>query len=77
MLEEAGYLVGYEGKGWGPGDHEPGGRKRNPAGNRYNTFEEFFNEIEKGQPFCYWYSSRDPAQALQRRWLGGSGYCHR
>lgn len=60
MLEEAGYLVGYEGKGWGPGDYKPGGRKRNPAGNKYNTFEEFFNEIEKGQPFCYWYSSRDP-----------------
>jgi N-sulfoglucosamine sulfohydrolase len=60
MLEEAGYQVGYEGKGWGPGDYEAGGRTRNPAGTRYNTFEEFYNEVEKGQPFCYWYSSRDP-----------------
>jgi N-sulfoglucosamine sulfohydrolase len=60
MLEEAGYLVGYEGKGWGPGDYGAGGRSRNPAGERFNSFEEFYNEKEKGQPFCYWFSSRDP-----------------
>jgi arylsulfatase A-like enzyme len=60
LLEEAGYMVGYEGKGWGPGDHESGGRSRNPAGTKFNSFEEFYNEVEKGQPFCYWYSSRDP-----------------
>jgi arylsulfatase A-like enzyme len=60
LLEEVGYLVGYEGKGWGPGDYEAGGRTRNPAGNKYNSFEEFYNEVEKRQPFCYWYSSRDP-----------------
>ena len=60
LLEEAGYLVGYEGKGWGPGDYEAGGRTRKPAGDKYNSFEEFYNEVEKRQPFCYWYSSRDP-----------------
>ena len=60
MLEHAGYLVGFEGKGWGPGDFEAGGRIRNPAGDRYPSFEEFYNKKEKGQPFCYWYSSRDP-----------------
>ena len=60
MLEEAGYLVGYEGKGWGPGDYEAGGRIRNPGGKRFNSFEEFYNEKEKRQAFCYWYSSRDP-----------------
>ena len=60
LLEEAGYLVGYEGKGWGPGDYEAGGWTRNPAGKRYGSFEEFYNERERGQPFCYWFSSRDP-----------------
>ena len=60
LLEEAGYLVGYEGKGWGPGDHEAGGWARNPAGQRFGSFEEFYNERERGQPFCYWFSSRDP-----------------
>lgn len=36
LLEEAGYFVGYTGKGWGPGDWEKGGFSRNPAGNEYN-----------------------------------------
>ena len=60
LLEEAGYLVGYEGKGWGPGNFEAGGWSRNPAGQRFGSFEEFYNERERGQPFCYWFSSRDP-----------------
>lgn len=60
LLEQAGYLVGHEGKGWGPGDYASGGWTRNPAGNKYNSFEEFINEKERGQPFCYWFSSRDP-----------------
>ncbi len=60
MLEEAGYRVGFEGKGWGPGNYEDGGWARNPAGNRYRSFEQFFNDVERGQPFCYWFSSRDP-----------------
>jgi uncharacterized sulfatase len=32
MLQEAGYAVGYTGKGWSPGRLEPGGRTVNPAG---------------------------------------------
>ena len=32
MLEQAGYFVGYTGKGWGPGNFKIDGRKRNPAG---------------------------------------------
>ncbi len=60
ILEEAGYLVGCEGKGWGPGDYEAGGRDRNPGGAQYNSFEEFYNQCEKGQPFIYWFSSRNP-----------------
>lgn len=66
LLEGAGYLVGYEGKGWGPGNHEAGGWTRNPAGDRYGSFEEFYNERERGQPFCYWFSSRDPHRPYRR-----------
>ena len=36
LLEEAGYVVGHTGKGWGPGDAEAGGFERNPAGPSYN-----------------------------------------
>lgn len=32
LLEDAGYHVGYTGKGWGPGDWEASDRERNPAG---------------------------------------------
>ena len=37
LLEEAGYHVGYTGKGWGPGNFREGGRQRNPAGPAYNS----------------------------------------
>jgi len=36
LLEEAGYFVGYTGKGWGPGNYRQGGRTRNPAGPVFN-----------------------------------------
>ena len=32
VLERAGYAVGFTGKGWGPGDFQAGGFKRNPCG---------------------------------------------
>ena len=66
VLENAGYLVGYEGKGWGPGETEASGRDRNPGGDQYDSFEEFYNEREKGQPFMYWFSSRDPHRPFKR-----------
>ncbi len=36
LLEQAGYIVGFTGKGWGPGDFRSGGFKRNPAGPEFN-----------------------------------------
>lgn len=36
LLEEAGYYIGYTGKGWGPGDYEVSGRTRNPAGPEFS-----------------------------------------
>ena len=39
LLEEAGYHMGYTGKGWGPGDYTRYGRTRNPAGNEYNEIK--------------------------------------
>ena len=36
LLVNAGYHVGYTGKGWGPGNFKASGRKRNPAGTAYN-----------------------------------------
>jgi len=49
-----------EGKGWGPGNYQDGGRSRNPGGDKYESFSEFLDQKEESKPFCYWYSSRDP-----------------
>jgi arylsulfatase A-like enzyme len=37
LLEQSGYAVGFVGKGWGPGDFQAGGWKRNPAGPAFNA----------------------------------------
>ena len=39
LLEDDGYVVGFTGKPWGPGNWEITGWKRNPAGNEYNKFK--------------------------------------
>ncbi len=39
ILEDAGYWVGYTGKGWGPGDWRGTGRLRNPAGTQYSQHQ--------------------------------------
>lgn len=39
LLEDAGYIVGYTGKGWGPGGWEESGRDRNPAGPGFQNQE--------------------------------------
>lgn len=36
LLEKSGYVVGFTGKGWGPGDWRSGGFTRNPAGPAFN-----------------------------------------
>lgn len=39
ILEQAGYFVGYTGKGWGPGNWKASGRERNPCGNVYSSLK--------------------------------------
>ncbi|MEQ9289633.1 MAG: sulfatase-like hydrolase/transferase [Cyclobacteriaceae bacterium] len=73
LLAQSGYHVGIEGKGWGPGNAEPNGWEHNPGGDRYDSFEEFYNEIEKGKPWMYWYSSRDPHRPFRKEGWKKSG----
>lgn len=65
LLEEAGYQVGHDRKGWGPGDYKAGGRTRNPAGYTYTDFETFLTETESDKPWSFWLSSRDPHRPFQ------------
>lgn len=69
LLEQAGYHVGYSGKGWAPGKLKPGGRERNPAGPRYENFGQFMKERSGDKPFCFWLGSFNPHRPYDR----GSG----
>ncbi len=60
LLARAGYHVGLQGKGWGPGRLEPGGRTENPAGRDYESLEAFLAARPPGRPFCFWFGSHDP-----------------
>ena len=52
LLEEAGYTVGFTGKGWGPGDWAQSGRTRNPAGPEFSDLQ--FDSTETGiRPIDY------------------------
>ncbi len=69
LLAEAGYKVGFKGKGWGPGDFKFHGRARNPAGVPAKDFEAFLSGVPKDTPFCFWFGSTDPHRPYDR----GSG----
>jgi len=66
LLEGAGYVVGLQGKGWGPGNIKAGGRERNPAGPGFRSFEEFLKTVPAGKPFCFWFGSQDPHRAYDK-----------
>ncbi len=69
MLEQVGYAIGHTLKGWGPGRLPPGGRTRNPAGDKFDSFEAFLPTRGEDQPFCFWLGSYDP----HRPYTAGSG----
>jgi arylsulfatase A-like enzyme len=69
ILEQDGYLVGFEQKGWAPGNIEAGGYQHNPSGVSYDDFKDFYKNVKKGQSFCYWFGSRDPHRPYEK----GSG----
>jgi N-sulfoglucosamine sulfohydrolase len=68
LLEESGYAIGFQGKGWGPGSFEANNRPRNPGGNKYASFSEFLKTKKEG-PWSYWVSSLHP----HRPYVVGSG----
>lgn len=69
LLEQAGYVVGYTRKGWGPGNDTAGGRSRNPAGPSFESFEAFSKTVPADRPFCFWFGSHDP----HRGYVQGTG----
>ncbi len=70
LLEAAGYVVGYAGKGWSPGRIEEAGRTRNPAGPQFESFARFLSELPADRPFCLWYGDLHPSR---QKMVWGSG----
>lgn len=60
LLESAGYVVGFTGKGWAPGPVDKSERTRNPAGPEFKSFEAFLETVTADKPFCFWFGSREP-----------------
>ncbi|MBI1354335.1 MAG: sulfatase-like hydrolase/transferase [Acidobacteria bacterium] len=75
VLEDAGYHVGFTGKGWGPGDYEAGGFDRNPAGPEFSKIKldppyRFISPTDYAANFADFLSKR-PSGAPFSFWLGG------
>ena len=68
-LEQAGYAVGFTGKGWGPGSLEGSGRTRNPAGPKFQSFDTFLKTVAADKQFYFWFGSTHPHRVYPR----GSG----
>jgi N-sulfoglucosamine sulfohydrolase len=81
LLMEAGYHVGFTGKGWGPGLYDS---EHNPAGPAYNdiklkppyrsispidyaaNFTAFLDENNGSKPFCFWLGAKEPHRAYEK-----------
>ena len=75
LLEQAGYLVGHTGKGWGPGDFKSGGFTRNPAGPAYQQYNnkpplEGIGKTDYARNFAAFLAERKPGQPFCF-WVGG------
>lgn len=65
LLEQGGYHAGFMEKGWGPGKLEPGGRTRNPAGNKFSSLDAFLSGRPEHTPFCFWYGAFKPHRPFE------------
>ena len=81
LLREAGYHVGYTGKGWSPGTYDTAD---NPAGPVYNNkhlkppykgiakydypanLKVFLGELDDGQPFCFWFGTKEAHRGFEK-----------
>ena len=59
QLQDAGYQVGFSGKGWSPGRYEEYGWSENPVGKQYKSFAEFMAQRDVSKPFFFWNGNTD------------------
>lgn len=58
LLQKSGYRIGRFGKGVWPSKHTF--RNRDSFGQRFRSFDEFLEQRQQGEPFCYWHGGQDP-----------------
>lgn len=58
LLRDAGYKIGRFGKGVWPSKHTF--RERDSFGERLKSFDQFLQQRQPAQPFCYWHGGQDP-----------------
>lgn len=81
LLMQAGFHVGYTGKGWGPGSYDT---EHNPAGPAYNkkklkppykgirsndyaaNFADFLDKKPANMPFCFWLGTFEPHRSYEK-----------
>jgi arylsulfatase A-like enzyme len=61
LLRDAGYEVGFTGKGWSPGRFKESGWEENPVGRQFASFEEFMARRDPAKPFFFWLGNVDTA----------------
>ncbi len=66
LVEQAGYAIGSYSKAWSPGKFKTdtgwvhsSQTKLNPAGPGFSSFEAFYQQKSKDQPFYFWLGSSD------------------
>jgi N-sulfoglucosamine sulfohydrolase len=64
VLQQNGYAVAFERKGWGPGQFEKMGFKENPCG-KQQDFYRFVDSIPTNQSFCFWFGTNDPHRGFE------------
>lgn len=67
-LSDAGYEVGFTGKGLRPGKYLEFGWNQNPAGKEYKSFDAFMEQRDPDKPFFFWHGNTDVALG---RWRYG------
>lgn len=70
LLEAVGYHVGHSRKVWGPGDWRALGRAHHPAGDEYESLDDFLSSKPEASPFCFSLGSYDPHRPYP--WQSGS-----
>lgn len=69
LLAQTGYFTGHYRKSYGPGKLEGKWAKDHPAGQHFDSFQDFLAARPAGKPFAFWLGTSDPHRPYRK----GSG----